>query len=322
MAADLQFNKYAGAILATALGILGLREATNIAFAPEKLEKAGYAIQVPESMLGGTEEAPELPPDWGTLLPAANTATGATTAARCQSCHNFERGGANGTGPGLWGVMGGAIAGHAGFAYSDALKAHGGKVGGIWTYDEMDGFLKNPQRHVPGTKMTFAGLRNIDDRVNLIAYMRSMTDAPPPIPAPDPARQPGAAPAAAGAAGPAAAGRESETVPQGEGQPTSAEGAAGIVAAPAGSSTGSPPTAAGGGGAGQTPAYGQPGGAPQAVQASPGGEGGGRGSGSVSPGGGGTTTKTGTAAAARPATNPAAQNPTPTPRRNPNSGGS
>jgi hypothetical protein len=209
------------------------------------------------------------------------------------------------------------VAAHAGYAYSDALKGHAAQQP-VWTYDEMDAFLKAPQRHVPGTKMTFAGLRNVDDRVNLIAYMRTMTDAPPPIPAPDPTRQPGAAPAAGAATGPAAAGRESEMTPQGEGQPTSAEGAQGLVPAPAGGATGTPPTAVGGGMAGQTPAYGQPGGGgSEAITVSPGGEQGGRGAGSISPGGGGTTTKPGVAASARPATNPAAANPQPTPRRNP-----
>ena len=310
MASDLQFNKYAGALLATALGILGLREVSNILFEPHEVERAGYAIVVPESLSGGGEEGPELLPDWGSVLPAANVATGATLSARCQSCHNFERGGPNGTGPGLWGVIGAAVGGHAGYAYSDALKGHAAKAP-VWTYDEMDAFLKAPQRHVPGTKMTFAGLRNVDDRLNLIAYMRTMTDAPPPIPAPDPTRQPGAAAAAAPTGPAAAAGDGAGTIPVG------AEGAAGLVAAPAGAATATPPTV-GGGMAGQTPAFGQPGsGGSQAVTPSPGGEQGGRGQGSISPGGGGTSTKPGAALPNRAPTNPAARNPTPTPRRNP-----
>ena len=288
MSSDLQFNKYAGAILATGLAILGLREASNILFEPDEAEKPGYAIAVPEALAGGGEEGPALPPDWGTVLPAANVASGATVSKKCASCHTFENGGPSGTGPNLWGVLGAAIAAKAGFAYSPALKEHAGKASS-WTYDEMNGFLAAPARHVPGTKMTFVGLKNVDDRVNIIAYLRTMTSAPPAIPAPDPTRQPGAAPAA----GPAV------------------EGAVGTVPAPAGGATGTPPTATGGGMAGQTPTYGQPGAAPQAVTPSPGGEEGGRGSGSVSPGGGGQTTAAGTGAAAtaRPATNPQAQRP-------------
>jgi cytochrome c len=295
MASDLQFNKYAGALLATGLAILGFREVSNILFEPTEVEKPGYAIEVPESLLGGGEEAAELPPDWGTLLPTANTATGATLFGRCQSCHTIDQGAANGTGPNLFGAAGGPVAGHPGFAYSPALVAHKAEAP-VWTYDELNEFLTAPQKHVPGTKMTFAGLRNVDDRVNLIAFLRTKTGSPPPIPAPDPSRQPGAQ-AATEAAAPA--------------------GAAGVVPAPAAGDSGTPPTAVGGGPAGQTPTATAPGGAPQAVQPSPGGEGGGLGQGSLRPGGGGTTGRTGVAASAQPAQNPAAANPQPTPRRNP-----
>ncbi|HEX8570995.1 MAG TPA: c-type cytochrome [Caulobacteraceae bacterium] len=293
MSSDLQFNKYAGAILATALAITGLGIGSEILFEPDEAEKPGYAIAIPEEAAGG-DEGPALPPDWGTLLPAANVASGATVSKKCVSCHTFENGGANGTGPNLWGVLGAAVAAKAGFAYSPALKGKGG----TWTYDEMNGFLAAPAKHVPGTKMTFVGLKNVDDRVNIIAYLRTMTSAPPPIPAPDPARQPGAAPAAGDVAG-----------AQGGTVPTGAEGAAGLVPAPAGGATGTPPTAAGGGMSGQTPTYGQPGAAPQAMTPSGSGEQGGKGVGAVRAGEGGTTGVTGTRATARPAQNPQARNP-------------
>ena len=283
MSSDLQFNKYAGALLATALAITGLGIGSEILFHPDEAEKPGYAIAIPEQAAGG-DEGPALPPDWGTLLPAANVASGATVSKKCVSCHTFESGGANGTGPNLWGVLGAAIAAKPGYAYSDALKGKGG----TWTYDEMDAFLAAPARHVPGTKMTFVGLKNVDDRVNIIAYLRTMTGSPPPIPAPDPARQPGAAPADGVPAG-----------AQGGTVPTGAEGAAGLVPAPAGTATGTSPTAIGGGMAGQTPTYGQPGAAPQSVRPSGSGEQGGRGAGAVTQGGS-TTTVTGTRATTPP----------------------
>jgi cytochrome c len=84
----------------------------------------------------------------------------------------------------------------SGFAYSDALQAHKG-TNPTWTLDEMDLFLTAPGRHVPGTKMSFAGIRDTTTRVNLIAWLRSQGSTGMAIPAPDPARQPGAAPAAA-----------------------------------------------------------------------------------------------------------------------------
>ncbi|MBW3559528.1 MAG: c-type cytochrome [Proteobacteria bacterium] len=319
MASDLTFNKIAAGILATGLAIMGLREVSAIAFETEAPEKPGYAIDVPDEAAGGDGgPAPDRLLDWGTLLVSANTADGATASKKCASCHTFEQGGPNGTGPNLFGVLGGPIAGKAGYAYSDALKAHAGAVGGRWTLDEMNAFLLAPQRHVPGTKMTFVGLKKEDERVNLVAYLNTMTASPVPIPTPDPSRQEGAQGTGGGA--PADGASAAPTTP---GAP---EGSAGTVPAPAGGTTGTPPTAQGGGMAGQTPLYGQPGGAPQAMQVSPAGEEGGRGQGSTSPGGGGTTNPAGTGAAARagPATNPQAQRPTAQPspaQRAPTRGG-
>ena len=304
MASDLTFNKIAGAILATGLGILGLKEVSAIAFESEPPEKPGYAIAVPEEAEGGGGAAdPNRLLDWGTLLVSANPADGATVSKKCASCHNFERGGANGTGPNLWGVLGGPVAAKAGYAYSEAMLAHKAQAP-VWTFDELNAFLLAPQKHISGTKMTFVGLKKEDERVNIIKYLTTMTDAPPAIPAPDPSRQEGAQGTGGGAPADGASGQPTT--------PGAPEGATGVVPSPAGTSTGTSPTSIGGGPAGQTPTYGQPGGAPQAVTVSPGGEEGGRGQGSISPGGSGQATPqgTGSAARARPATNPQAQNPT------------
>ena len=89
-------------------------------------------------------------------------------------------GGANALGPALHGVMGAPIAGHAGFAYSAALKG----VGGAWDWDKMSAWLANPKKFAPGTKMTFAGLSNPEDRANLMLWLNSqggkLTVPPPP----------------------------------------------------------------------------------------------------------------------------------------------
>jgi cytochrome c len=91
-------------------------------------------------------------------------------------------------------------ASHPGFSYSAAMK---GKPGN-WTYDELFKFIKSPGSDIPGTKMSFAGLRSDKDRINLIAYLRSNADAPAAIPAPKPAAAPAAAaPAADAKAAPA-----------------------------------------------------------------------------------------------------------------------
>ena len=130
-------------------------------------------------------------------------------------------GGANGIGPNLYAVTGGPVMHIAGFAYSDAFQAHKA-TNPTWTLDELDLFLTAPGRHIPGTKMSFAGIRDTATRVNLIAWLRSQGSTGMAIPAPDPARQPGAAAAAAApvegaapAAGaePAAAGATPATPP-------------------------------------------------------------------------------------------------------------
>ena len=196
MSGDLKWNKILGAGLATAFVIIGVQQLTGAIYHTEAPEKMGYFVDAPEEAAGGAAEA-ELPPDWGTLLPVADLAAGEAAFARCQACHNVAPGGANGIGPALNGVVGRAIAGHAGFAYSDAMVAHAGEAPS-WTYDELDQFITNPGRHVPGTKMSFAGIRDQQTRINLIAYLRSQGSGGYAIPAPDPARQPGAAAPAEG----------------------------------------------------------------------------------------------------------------------------
>jgi len=227
---DLTFNKIAGAVLATGLAIVGLRELSAGVFTQEHPAKPGYLVEVAEE--GGEAGAvADTPPDWGTVLPAANVAAGEAVFAKCKSCHTDTNGGANGTGPNLWAVEGRKPGSHGGFAYSPAMTEFGAKQA-QWDYDHLYEFIKGPQKYVPGTKMTFVGLKKPEDRINLIAYLHSMGGTLP-IPAPDPSRAPGAAaaaaPAAEGAAAPAAA----------EGQPT------GVAA--------TPPAAPGGGPAGQGP---------------------------------------------------------------------
>jgi cytochrome c len=213
MSGDLKWNKILGAALATGFVIIGVQQVTGAVYHSEAPEKMGYFVDAPEEAGAGAAEV-VLPPDWGTVMPTADLAAGEAAFARCQACHTATAGGANGIGPNLFGVVGRAVASHGGFAYSDAMTAHKAEAP-TWTLDELDHFITAPGRHVPGTKMSFAGIRDTNTRVNLIAYLRSQGSGGFAIPAPDPARQPGAAPAAAPAegaapvAGPEAAGAAS-----------------------------------------------------------------------------------------------------------------
>jgi cytochrome c len=124
--------------------------------------------------------------------------------AKCKSCHSAEQGGPNGTGPDLWGVEGRKPGSHGGFAYSAAMTEFGGKQP-VWDYEHIYEFVKNPQKYIPGTKMTFVGLKQPQDRINVIAYLHSMGGTLP-IPAPNPAAAAAAtAPAATAPAGAAPA---------------------------------------------------------------------------------------------------------------------
>ncbi|MFZ2587016.1 MAG: cytochrome c family protein [Alphaproteobacteria bacterium] len=99
-----------------------------------------------------------------------NVANGTSISGKCKACHTFGNGEPNRTGPNLWGIAGAKVAGHAGFAYSDAMKAHGG----VWSDDRLMAYLENPRANVSGTKMQFAGIKKPEDRADLIAYLKTL----------------------------------------------------------------------------------------------------------------------------------------------------
>ena len=200
---DLGFNKIAGAVLATGLAIVGLRELTSIVYETKPVEKAGYEITVAEETGAGGEAKVEAPIDWGTVLPTADIAAGEAVAKKCISCHSFAQGGPNLVGPGLYGVLGRKPGTHGGMAYSAGLVEFSAK-NPVWDYEHVNAFLTAPQKYITGTKMSFVGLKKTEDRINMIAYLHSIGSTLP-IPAPKPAA---AAPAAEVAAPEAAASAE------------------------------------------------------------------------------------------------------------------
>ena len=199
--ADLTFNKIAGAALATGLVIFGLQNLTSIVFEKEPPAKPGYAIAVADTG-GGDEAAADVIPDWGTVLPKADISKGQAITSKCASCHMFDPAGTNNIGPGLFGVVGRPPGTHPGYAYDSAMQDFA-KTHNAWTYDLLYQFLKNPQGFMAGTKMTFVGLKDPHDRINVIAYLRSNGSPNYPIPAPAPAKP--AAPAAGASTNSAAA---------------------------------------------------------------------------------------------------------------------
>ena len=174
-----ELNKVLGAVLATCLVLLALNIGAGAIFAPHAPEKPGYAIAVKET--GGGEQAAQQEPEVpiATLLAKASAEKGQASAKQCGACHTFEKGGPNRVGPNLWNIVGDERGkGRNGFAFSAAIKEKGGE----WTYEDLDKFLANPQGFIPGTKMTFAGIKRASQRADVIAYLRSLSDSPHPLP--------------------------------------------------------------------------------------------------------------------------------------------
>jgi len=194
-----RFNTFAGWLLFAGIIGLGLSILSGMYYGadkPHRPHEMGYPIE------GVVEEGAAEGPSLATLLSTADPAAGEKVFAKCVACHTINQGGANGIGPNLFGVMGEGIGtGHAGFAFSNALKSKGG----TWTFEAMDAWLKSPRAFADGTKMSFAGLSNPEDRANILVYLNSMGAHQLPLPTPE------AAPAA------------EEVAPATEGEETAAE---------------------------------------------------------------------------------------------------
>ncbi len=125
-----------------------------------------YTIEVAESDAGGAAEAEEV--DFAALMESADPAAGEKGFGKCRACHKLD--GSDGTGPHLNGVVGRPMASSAGYAYSDAMKAHVADYP-EWTPEALFHFLTNPKAEVPGTKMAFAGIRRPQEIADLVAYL-------------------------------------------------------------------------------------------------------------------------------------------------------
>ena len=176
---DLESNKAFAAILTAGIAFSVAGIVGGYAVHPVELKKTVLDIKEAAPTGGAAPEAPKPLAPIAPLLVSADVGAGeADTKKLCVSCHNFNEGGANKTGPDLYGVLGRQVASHEGFDYSAALK---GKQG-PWTYAELNEWLHSPRGYAPGTKMGFAGIENDKERANVIAYLRSLAATPEPLP--------------------------------------------------------------------------------------------------------------------------------------------
>jgi cytochrome c len=172
---SLEGNKIAAAILVGGMITLSVGIVTDFIYQPHHGAQAAHEGGAPAS-----KKAAPVAPVLG-LIATADVAKGEAIAKKCQSCHDFTGANANKVGPGLYGVIGRQAGTHEGFNYSDAMKAHGKP----WTYADISHLLANPKGYVPGTKMAFPGLPNVQDRADLLAWLRNQAPSPAPLPTPE-----------------------------------------------------------------------------------------------------------------------------------------
>lgn len=202
----LLLTKILGAVLAGAWAIVIAAGLGMMLYHPEEtVEEYAYPVVVEEAETvagaetaaetpageetaaetpAGEETAAEAPAEEGgaagiaTMLASADADDGQKVARKCAACHTFDEGGANRVGPNLWGVVNKDVGSHEGYSYSSAMA----DLGGEWTYEKLDAFLADPKGYVSGTKMSFAGIKDPEDRADLIAYLRSLSGDPAPLP--------------------------------------------------------------------------------------------------------------------------------------------
>ena len=151
-----------GSLLVFLLGGWAAESLYHVGGHGEEHEQA-YSIEVPEGEEGGGEEVEQVA--FADVYAEADASAGESVWRQCSSCHALD--GSNGTGPHLDGVVDRDQGGVDGYEYSASFA----ELEGAWTPEELDGFLENPSEWVPGTKMTYRGLADVEDRANLIAYL-------------------------------------------------------------------------------------------------------------------------------------------------------
>ncbi|OFX12487.1 MAG: hypothetical protein A2516_06690 [Alphaproteobacteria bacterium RIFOXYD12_FULL_60_8] len=169
-------NQVIAAIIFAIVGMVAISAISSYIMQPKE---AAAPAPTPAPTPTAEETPPASTDDLTVAVREADAEDGQRNAAsKCKGCHSFDKGGPNKVGPNLWEVVGKSKATAVGYIYSDPMKAKGG----TWSLADLDAFLTKPVDFVPGTRMSYVGLRNPEDRAALIAYLHSLSDTPFPLP--------------------------------------------------------------------------------------------------------------------------------------------
>jgi cytochrome c len=178
----LEFNKFAAAVLSALLLAFGSGTLIEIILTAQRAEKPGYnlPVAVPEAETrGAPAPAAEFSfPKVAELMKNASMENGQAVFRKCSTCHTANEGGRHGTGPNLWNIVGRKVGGVDGFNYSNAVKNKDGE----WTYESLAKYLHDPRGFIPGNRMAFAGVKDDAELADLLAYLRSLSPNPAPLP--------------------------------------------------------------------------------------------------------------------------------------------
>ena len=169
-----EINKIAGAILTVALVAMVIGIIGDALVKPKDHKSSVVVADAPAPV---KKEEKKLEPI-GPLLASANVEKGKKVANLCKACHTFNQGGKNKIGPALWKIVDRNMGGGAGYKYSSGMM----KMKQKWGYEELNKFMVKPRKYIKGTKMAFIGIKKAKDRANLIAYLRSLSASPKPLP--------------------------------------------------------------------------------------------------------------------------------------------
>jgi cytochrome c len=173
-----EVNKIAGSALAALLLAFGSGAVLEI-FGSHAQPKPGYTLPVVAAAVTTGPAAAAF--DFKAvqpLLAKASVENGQAAFKKCTTCHTPDKGGKNGQGPNLWGIIGKKPGSHDGFNFSEPVKAKAG----AWSFDSLAAYIQDPKAAIPGNKMAFAGIKDNAELADVLAYLRTLSDSPAPLP--------------------------------------------------------------------------------------------------------------------------------------------